>query len=84
MWRIALVDDKGNQETTRDVKASGTRRELEAVFYPYITIFSRGWRLRFPRNRADGTPMVGPDTRSLTLRIAGPQGVVDLTWQLRD
>ena len=83
VWRVALVDDKGHEETTRDIHPSTVRPELDAEFYPYLTIFSRGWRIRFPKLRSDGTPMVGPDTRSLTLRISGPPGSVDLTWTIK-
>ena len=50
------------------------RRALDQEFYPYANIFSRGWTVRFPRTRADGSPLVGGDTKSLTLRFAGPQG----------
>jgi hypothetical protein len=83
IWRIALVDDQGREEVVKDVIGSRDKRELEMAFYPYAGIFTRGWTLRFPRTRADGTPMVGPDTKTLTLRFAGPQGSVDLVWCLR-
>ena len=59
------------------------RRQLDMEFYPYASEFSRGWTLRFPRARADGTPLVGGDTKSLTLRFAGPQGSVDLVWVVK-
>jgi hypothetical protein len=83
IWRVTLVDDQGREVTPREVIATKMRRELEAEFYPYAGLFSKGWRIRFPRTLASGQPLVTPDTKSLTLRIAGPRGSVDLVWVLR-
>jgi hypothetical protein len=83
IWRLALVDDTGREVTAKDVLATTARRELEMEFYPYANIFSRGWTLRFPKTLADGTPLVRPDTKSVTLRFAGPMGVIDLVWLLK-
>jgi hypothetical protein len=83
VWRLSLVDDRGREVTASDVHASKTRRELDIAFYPYATTFSRGFRLRFPRNLPDGTPLITTDTRAVTLRFSGPQGSLDLVWQLR-
>jgi hypothetical protein len=83
IWRVALVDDHGHEVTPVEVIPSKLKRDLELTLYPYATVFSRGWKLRFPRKRPDGSPLVGPDTHSLTLRFAGPRGSVDLVWLLR-
>jgi hypothetical protein len=83
VWRVSLLDDQQHEVTPTTVVATKTRRELDMEFYPYATIFSRGWTLRFPRARGDGSPLVGADTKSLTLRFAGPQGSVDLVWVLK-
>lgn len=82
VWRISLIDDQGHETKPREVTPDKAKREVYAEFYPYATIFSRAWRLRFPRAHTDGTPIVGSDTKSLTLRFAGPVGVVDLTWAI--
>jgi hypothetical protein len=83
VWRVTLIDDQGHELPPSQIVAGKVRREVDMAFYPYATIFSRGWRLRFPRARSDGTPLVGSDTKSLTLRFAGPVGVVDLVWLLQ-
>ena len=82
VWRISLVDDKGREITTKDIHLKRTAREFDAAFFPYQNVFSRSWRILIPRTFADGTLLYGPNTRSLTLRFAGPQGSVDLVWQL--
>jgi hypothetical protein len=83
VWRVTLVDDQGHEVIPTEIRAIKERRELDMAFYPYASIFSRGWQVRFPRARADGAPLVGADTKSLTLRFAGPQGSVELVWALQ-
>ena len=83
IWRVTLIDDQAHEVVPGSVVGIKERLPLDNLFYPYTTIFSRGWVLRFPRARADGTPLVGGATRSLTLRFAGPQGSVDLVWLLK-
>jgi hypothetical protein len=83
IWRVSLIDDQGHEVTPKQVVGLRERRALDAEFYPYTGVFSRGWTLRFPRARGDGTPLVGADTKALTLRFAGPQGSVDLVWVLQ-
>jgi hypothetical protein len=83
VWRVTLIDDQGHEVQPTRVVGQKERRTLDEQFYPYVGIFSRGWTVRFPRTRADGTPLVGADTKALTLRFAGPQGSVDLVWVLK-
>ncbi|HXU70897.1 MAG TPA: hypothetical protein VN947_16295 [Polyangia bacterium] len=83
VWRLTLVDDDGHEVQPSRVVAGKERRALDEQFYPYVNIFSRGWTVRFPRTRLDGSPLVGSDTKALTLRFAGPQGSVDLVWVLK-
>jgi hypothetical protein len=83
VWRVTLVDDQSHEVTPAEVSLVRERKRLATEFYPYAGVFSRGWRLRFPRARRDGSPLVGTDTKSLTLRFAGPQGSVDLVWLLK-
>jgi hypothetical protein len=83
IWRVTLIDDQGHEVTPARVVGLKERRALDQEFYPYGNIFSRGWTVRFPRARADGTPLVGSDTKSLTMRVAGPQGSIDLIWVLK-
>jgi hypothetical protein len=82
VWRVTLVDDTRHEVTAQEVSAIKERRRLDSEFYPYATYFTRGWRIRFPRTRTDGSPLVSGETKTLTLRFAGPQGSVDLRWDL--
>jgi hypothetical protein len=82
IWRLALVDDTGREVTPKEVRSTTARREVETDFYPYANIFSRGWTVRFPKTLVDGSPLAGPNTKTITLRFAGPMGVIDLVWNL--
>jgi hypothetical protein len=82
VWRVTLIDAAGHEVKPSTITPDKSKRPLEMEFYPYATQFSRGWRLRFPRALADGTPLVGGNDK-LTLRFAGPPGVVDLVWQIQ-
>jgi hypothetical protein len=83
IWRVTLLDDRGREAQSTEIKLETTRPEYLQTFYPYTAIFSRPWRVLFPRVANDGTPLVGPDTKSITLRIAGPAGAIDLVWKLK-
>ena len=81
IWRTTLIDDKGREVSASVISQDRTRPEVLTTFYPYIGIFSRAWRVVFPTALPDGTPLVGPDTKNLTLRIAGPPGIIELRWR---
>ena len=83
IWRVTLIDDKGRAIQPVDLRLSVNKRDVDLAFYPYASIFSRGWRFRFPRTLADGSPLVTGDTKFIALRIAGPQGSTDLVWELQ-
>jgi len=82
IWRVTLIDDQGRAVLPVDARLSLDKRDVDLAFYPYAGIFSRGWRFRFPRLLPDGSPLVGPDTKWIALRVAGPQGSTDLIWKL--
>jgi len=82
LWHLALVTDQGRQVSASEIKLDKEKRDVATALYPHATVFSRGWRIRFPRRLADGLPLIEAGTRSLTLRIAGPHGSTDIVWRL--
>lgn len=83
VWRVALLDDAGHEVLPLEIKPDRPRRTIEPLLYPYVDDFSKGWRIRFPKQRADGEPLVNERTKTLTLRFAGPPGSTDLVWKLQ-
>jgi hypothetical protein len=83
VWRTTLVDDKGREVSPLGITNDNTRPEVLQAFYPYTNVFAHAWRIVFPKNLPDGSPLVTPDTKSLTMRIAGPPGHIELTWKMQ-
>lgn len=81
-WRVILVDDQGQQ--TRPVEVTRIRRPgaAERVYFPQVSEQRYTFRVAFPTQRRDGTPVIAPDARSVTLRFTGAEGAVDLVWEL--
>ena len=81
-WRVLLVDTDGRQ--TQPVEVSRVRRPgaAERVYFPAISVQRHTFRLAFPTQHEDGTPVIAPDARELVLRFTGAEGTVDLRWEL--
>jgi hypothetical protein len=88
LWRISLLDDRGRSVSPTEIKLVRDRIEVIDAFFPfpgqktYVGTFTRSWRLHFPKQHVDGQPLIGPETKRVILRIAGPQGSTDLVWEL--
>jgi hypothetical protein len=80
MWRLALVADDGREVAPLSVREDKrVRGEIEGWF-PDLTNFFQPYIVRFPKNAADGRPLVGPGTKHLMFRIDGSRGRVQLVW----
>ncbi len=82
-WRITLIDDGGRELKPTEIREKRDRKEFTQHFYPHTNEFTRSWAFRFPNVYKDGTAFWSDATRSLTLRLAGPIGTVDLVWRSR-
>jgi hypothetical protein len=83
-WRVTLVDGLGHDLAPEFVKVQKLPEAYEIEFFPAMTPFTRTYAIRFVRPSAvDGKPpeFLGEESGSITLRIAGPLGRVELTWQ---
>jgi hypothetical protein len=80
VWSITFVDDRGQVVAPIERQPLDDRPEMMVTLYGDGTPFTRGWRIRFPTVFPDGTPLLRPDTRRVTLRFAGPLGSDDMTW----
>jgi len=74
LWTVTLSDEGGRVVAPVELTVAPGKAESWNVLFPPVTPFTRTWRIRFPRTLADGKPLIGPATRSLTLRFAGPLG----------
>ena len=83
VWRVAFVNDQGNEVLPLTVDSLRDKRDMYAAFFPYISLFARTWRVRFPRKLPDGSQLISASTKRVTLRFSGPPGSVDLDWKLQ-
>lgn len=81
-WRVLLIDAEGRQ--TRPVEIERLRRPgaAERVYFPTVSVQRHTFRIAFPTQHEDGTPVIAPDATETVLRFTGAQGSVDLRWVL--
>jgi hypothetical protein len=83
MWRMSLLDDHGRAVEPSEITTAKGKPTYMATFYANSGDFTHPWRVRFPKQAPDGAPLIGPDTKTMTLRIGGPQGSIDMVWKLQ-
>lgn len=79
-WRVLLIDEDGRQ--TRPIEITRIRRPgaAERVYFPSVSEQRHTFRIAFPTQHRDGTPVIAPDARFIVLRFTGAEGTVDLRW----
>jgi len=81
-WIVRLIDSTGNEIAPDEIIALKRPNVIERTYYPYITVFHRAFRVRFPRFNAEGKPTISDDAEWFGLRFAGAQGSSELKWEL--
>jgi hypothetical protein len=77
VWRIALVIDGEEVLPVDVVRVSRVTQDVRAI-YPYMGSFWVQYRARFPRSRADGSPLIRPGTRRVKLVLASSLGKAEM------
>jgi len=84
VWTLTLIGDDDREVALGEVTMFVGRPETIAALFPPNTPFTRTWRARFPRVLPDGTRLLGPQTRAMTLRIAGALGRAVFRWEAQN
>jgi hypothetical protein len=79
VWKITLIDGAGHELAPSSVTFEKLPELYLMRFFPTRTDFSRIYTVRFPREPAG--KFLGAATGRLTLRVAGPLGASELTWE---
>jgi hypothetical protein len=82
IWRVVLVTPSG-EVTPQEVRRIGRADLPMRAYYPYVGNFWVGYRLRFPVQHADGTPVIPEGSTRVTLRLASTLGKLDLEVSAR-
>lgn len=79
-WRVLLVSEDGRQ--VRPIEVIRVRRPgaAERVYFPTVSPQRQVFRIAFPTQHLDGTPVIPPSAAAVTLRFTGAEGTVDLRW----
>jgi hypothetical protein len=77
VWRIALVTESFEALPIEVVRERRVDQNVRAL-YPYMGIFWVQYRVAFPRQGVNGSPLIPPGTKQLTLRIASTLGRAEL------
>jgi hypothetical protein len=82
VWKISLADGTGAEVGPEAVTAERLPELYEMKFFPTRTDFSRTYTVRFPRSTVEGdTRFLGVNTGRLDLRVTGPLGRAEVTWE---
>jgi len=81
-WIVRLIDDQGNETAPAKIEAIPKPGPLEFRYFPYTTVWRRVFRIRFPRQSADGRPTIATNAQWFGLRFAGAEGNEELRWEM--
>ena len=84
LWRIRLLNRSGESVAPISIRRIAPADPVHEALYPYFGRFHTGYIVRFPRRLEDGRPMIQDSGGAFTLRISGPKGAVDLTWEVAE
>lgn len=81
-WRMSLVDGTGDEVFPSEIDSLRLPIPYEETFFPEKTSFSRAYTATFEHEKPEqGSAFGGAASGELTLRVRGPLGGVELTWQ---
>lgn len=80
-WRVSLLDGAGHALAPDELTVERLPDLFEREFYPAKTPFTKTYSIRFNRSAVRDDGFVGERSGSITLRLAGPFGHIDLVWQ---
>ena len=81
-WIVRLIDDQGSETAPAKIDAIVKPGPIEYRYFPYTTVWRHAFRIRFPRQTADGRPTIAQNARWFGLRFAGAEGNEELHWDI--
>lgn len=80
-WRVSLIDGAGHVITPDELREERFPDLFQQAFYPSKTPFSKTYSIRFNHSVEHDEVFLGERSGSLTMRLAGPYGHLDLVWR---
>ncbi|KFE66390.1 hypothetical protein [Hyalangium minutum] len=82
IWRVVMVTPQGEVEPLSVERIGRSNLDMRAM-YPYLGVFWVAYRVRFPKVKQDGTPIIPENVSYVTLRLASTLGHVELRVHAR-
>jgi hypothetical protein len=79
VWRLALIDDQGNQVTPISVKRDRRPDEIVRAYFPAMHELADAYIARFPKD----VVLLRAGAKRFTLRLSSARGAVELVWPAR-
>jgi hypothetical protein len=82
-WKMRLVGDSGRTVDPLIIKEIHKPTTEVLTLYPFITAHDHVFVAKFPVLGSDGTPLLSPESRRLTLQVVGVVNRGETGWDLR-
>lgn len=79
IWRVVLVTPAGQVLPSEIFRVGRADLNIRA-YYPYMSDFWTGYRIRFPRTLANGEPAIPPGTDTVVLLISSSLGTAEFRF----
>jgi hypothetical protein len=76
VWRVVLIDEQGQEIEPLEVIKDRRPSYVVRAEFPGLGEFATPYIVRFPRT----TPLFGPTTRQLRLRMSSTRGGLEVVW----
>jgi hypothetical protein len=85
VWRMALwgAPDQLGVPPKSIQRFKGRGPNMKA-FFPYLNDFGRSYYVVFPKNQANGRPILDPEVGTMTIKVASAFGTVDVSWKVEE
>jgi hypothetical protein len=80
MWRVSLIGDDGREVLPEKIEPDKRQRAEIAEYFPGLGSFHKPYRVTFPRNAADGRPLLSAGSKRMKLVVAGSLGTAEMVW----
>jgi len=80
VWRLALVDSKGNEREPIEVESVRTPRDYLKAYYPKLDPRDQIYIARFAK---EGLTLFSPGADKFSLKMASARGGVELIWKAK-
>ena len=83
MWKLYLVNDRNERVEPTEVRKCKEQDARVSYFFPYVTPWKSVYVVKFPCQVPEtDRPLVGVDTKSITLVITSVLGTAEMNWNL--